>query len=97
MVTEHYYYVYILSSHRGTLYTGMTRDIANRIDQHKAGRGSQFTTKYRTETLVYCELTESLDSAREREAQIKRWNRQKKINLIELENPYWRDISTTVG
>ena len=91
------YYVYILASHRGTIYTGMTRDIAVRIDQHKSGHGGRFSSKYRTGTLVYCEVAEDLDAARERERQIKNWNRQKKINLIEVENPYRRDISATVG
>jgi putative endonuclease len=97
VTTESTYYAYILSSHKGTLYTGMTRDISTRIDQHKVGHGSQFTAKYQITTLVYCELIESLDSAREREAQIKRWNRKKKIHLIEFENPYWHDISESVG
>ncbi|MEE8046317.1 MAG: GIY-YIG nuclease family protein [Dehalococcoidia bacterium] len=90
------FFVYIVSSHKGTLYTGMTRDIANRIDQHKSGRGGAFSSKYKTANLVYCELVESFDSAREREAQIKRWNRRKKVWLIEMENPYWRDLSASI-
>lgn len=91
------YFVYIVSSHTGTLYIGVTRDISNRIDHHKSGRGGGFSAKYKTGNLVYCELVESFESAREREAQLKRWNRSKKITLIERENPFWRDLSDSVG
>ena len=90
------FFVYIISSHTGTLYTGMTRDIARRMDQHKSGNGGEFSSRYKTGNLVYCESAETFESAREREAQIKRWNRQKKIWLIELHNPYWRDLSASI-
>ena len=83
------FYVYMLASIKGVLYTGMTRDIATRIGQHLFGKVGGFSSKYRTTKLVWCELVESFDSAREREAQIKRWRRSKKAALIEAENPYW--------
>lgn len=92
---DSHYFVYILSSHTGTLYIGMTRDLSTRLDQHKSGHGGGFSSKYKTGNLVYCEAVESFDSAREREAQLKRWNRRKKIWLIDLDNPYWRDLSET--
>jgi len=90
------FFVYIVSSHTGTLYTGMTRDLARRIDQHRSGNGGEFSSRYKTGSLVHCESIEIFESAREREAQIKRWNRRKKIWLIELSNPYWRDLSASI-
>ena len=89
--------VYMVASLKGTLYTGFTVDLATRIEQHKSGRGGEFSTKYRTTELVWCEFHDSVDVARAREAQIKRWRRSKKAYLIELENPYWVDISHTLG
>ncbi len=87
----------MLASVKGALYIGMTRDIAIRIDQHRLGSVKGFSSKYRTTKLVWCEIAESLDSAREREAQLERWRRSKKAALIEIENPYWQDISANVG
>jgi putative endonuclease len=75
----------------------MTRDIAVRIDQYRFGKVPRFSSKYRTTKLVWCEVAESLESAREREAQLKRWRRSKKAALIEMENPHWEDISTSIG
>ena len=91
------YYVYIVASLRRVIYTGMTSNISARMDQHKAERTRSFSSKYRTNQLVWCEAAESLEAAREREAQIKRWRRSKKIVLIERENPHWEDLSTQLG
>jgi putative endonuclease len=66
------------------------------MDQHKSGHGGRFSSRYNTDNLIYCEAVENFESAREREAQIKRWNRRMKIWLIELENPYWKDLSESV-
>ena len=96
MASQHNYYVYMVAGYMGALYTGMTRDIQARIDHHQNGLGNGFSAKYQTTKLVWCEITDSLETAREREAQIKRWRRSKKAYLIELENPYWEDISTRV-
>ena len=93
----HYFYVYMLASAKGALYIGMARDIATRVDQHRLGSVGGFSSKYRTTKLVWCEVTESFESARDREAQLKRWRRSKKAALIEMENPYWQDISASVG
>ena len=90
------YYIYIVASTRRTLYTGMTRDISSRMQQHKSGRAGGFSAKYRTNQLVWCEVAESFDAAREREAQIKRWRRSKKLSLIETTNPFWIDLSYSV-
>jgi putative endonuclease len=89
--------VYMVASIRGALYTGFTNELATRIDQHKSGTGGGFSSKYRTTKLVWCEVHTSVETARLREAQIKKWRRSKKAYLIELENPYWVDISETVG
>ena len=96
MRTGHFF-VYIVASLRRAIYTGMTKDISVRVQHHKSGRVPGFSSKYRTNRLVWCEIAESFESAREREAQIKRWRRSKKITLIERENPHWIDLSTRLG
>jgi putative endonuclease len=88
------YYVYILASKRnGTLYIGMTNDLNRRIYEHKNNLIDGFTKKYSVKTLVYYESTESVESAITREKQLKKWNRKWKLNLIEKENPEWKDLS----
>jgi len=87
------YYVYILSSISGTLYTGMTNDLERRIWEHKGGEIPGFTQKYKAKKLVYFEDTGSVKSAIAREKQIKGWVRQKKIELVETMNPKWEDLS----
>jgi putative endonuclease len=86
------YYVYILASQKyGTLYTGITSNLIKRIYQHKTGYGG-FTKKYHVTKLVYYEVHNDVNAAILREKQIKKWNRNWKINLIETNNPYWLDI-----
>ena len=87
------YYVYIMTNRSGTLYVGMTNDIFRRVQEHKEGRGSKFTSKYRINRLVYYESTNDVWAAIAREKQIKGWLRAKKIALIESVNPEWRDLS----
>jgi putative endonuclease len=77
------YYVYIMSSMSGTLYTGVTSNIENRVYQHKHKFANGFTKKYNVDRLVYYEETTDIHSAIEREKQIKSWRRSKKIDLIE--------------
>jgi putative endonuclease len=89
--------VYMVASIKGVLYTGFTTDLLTPIEQHKAGAGGEFSSKYRTNELVWCELHELIESGRARESQIKKWRRSKKAFLIEIQNPYWEDISHTVG
>ena len=91
------YYVYMLASIKGVLYIGMTRDIATRMEQHRPGSVTGFSSAHRTTKLVWCEAAESFEAAREREAQLRRWRRSKKAALIEINNPYWEDISTQVA
>ena len=87
------YYVYIMASHRGTLYTGVTNDLERRAYEHKHGIGSQFTKKYNVSKLVYYETTDDVLSAIGREKQIKAWRRSKRVVLIESLNPYWEDLA----
>jgi len=87
------YYVYILASRKnGTLYVGMTEDIAKRAVRHKAGNGCRFTKDYEVNKLVYLEKCENRQTAMNREKQLKKYNRRWKIRLIEQFNPKWEDI-----
>ncbi len=88
------YCVYILASKRnGTLYIGVTSNLEKRIYEHKNGVADGFTKKYKVHHLVYYECGNDVVSAITREKQLKKWNRQWKLNLIEKENPMWRDLS----
>jgi putative endonuclease len=85
--------VYILASKRnGTLYIGVTSDLAGRVWQHKNDLIEGFTKKYGVHTLVYFEMHADMAEAIRREKQLKKWNRAWKIELIEKENPEWRDL-----
>src|SRR5438046_2179141 len=87
------YFVYIMSNRSKTLYTGVTNSLIRRVAQHKRGKGSAFTTKYKLDRLVYYERYENVHRAIGREKQIKGWLRVKKIALIVSVNPTWSDLS----
>ena len=87
------YYVYIMSSHRRTLYVGVTNNLARRVVQHKSGIIPGFTSRYRTDRLVYAESSQYIENALNREKQIKKWRRQKKLDLILELNPGWNDLA----
>ena len=87
------YYVYILTNRSGTLYTGVTNDLETRIWQHRQGKGSVFTTRYKINKLVYFESCPNVLDAISREKQIKGWLREKKVALAESINPGWEDLS----
>jgi putative endonuclease len=88
------YFVYILASrYKGTLYVGVTNDLAKRIGEHKGGFVPGFTKTYGVTTLVYFEQYETILEARARERVLKRWRRDWKIKLIEDLNPPWRDLT----
>jgi putative endonuclease len=76
-----------------TLYTGVTNDLGRRILEHKKKLVKGFTKRYNITKLVYCESANDVDAAIGREKQIKGWLRSKKIALIEVDNPDWRDLS----
>ena len=87
------YYVYIMTNHSGTLYTGVTNDLHRRVWQHKQKQVPGFTARYSITRLVHYEETSDVVSAIAREKQIKGWRRDRKIVLIEQDNPEWRDLS----
>jgi len=85
--------VYILASKRnGTLYIGVTFDLVKRVWEHKSNAVEGFTKRYGVHRLVWYELHETMDSAIEREKQVKEWKRQWKLKLIEDTNPNWQDL-----
>jgi len=90
---EHLYYVYILASCRnGTLYIGVTNDVARRTWEHKNDLIEGFTKKYGVHVLVWYELHEDINEAIAREKRMKRWNRAWKVALIERTNSGWNDL-----
>lgn len=86
--------IYILASQKnGTLYIGVTSQLAQRIYQHKHELIEGFSKKYSIKTLVYFELCDEMHTAIAREKQLKGLGRQKKIALIEKDNQNWEDLS----
>ena len=89
-----HFFVYILASKKdGTLYIGVTNDLARRVSEHQAKIVPGFTRQYGVDRLVYFETHASILEARAREHSLKRWRRAWKIALIEKLNPDWRDLS----
>ena len=87
------YYIYILASKRnGTLYCGVTNDLLRRVYEHKNDLVDGFTKRYKVHSLVWYEECNSVESALEREKDIKRWYRRWKLDLIEKTNPLWDDL-----
>ena len=85
--------VYILASKRnGTLYIGVTSDLVKRVWEHNSNVVEGFTKRYGVHRLVWYELHENMDSAIQREKQLKEWKRQWKLELIEDTNPNWLDL-----
>jgi putative endonuclease len=89
------YYVYIIASRYRRLYTGVTNDVKRRTWQHKnkVYRNS-FTKRYNIDRLVYFEEHLSINAAMKREKRIKKWRREKRLDLVESRNPDWVDLST---
>lgn len=90
--------VYLLASRRnGTLYVGVTSSLLARIWQHRNGAVRGFTRDYGVKLLVWFEPHPTMESAITREKRIKKWNRAWKLELIEAENPEWRDLAEDLG
>ena len=88
------YYIYILTNKTNkVLYIGITNDLIRRIYEHKNKMIGGFTSKYNLVKLVYCETTNDVNAALNREKQLKNWHRDWKINLINQVNPDWKDLS----
>lgn len=81
-----------MASKTRVLYVGMTNNLLRRVTEHKMDVNEGFTKKYRCHELVYYEYGETAISAIEREKQLKRWNRMKKVLLISQFNPLWEDL-----
>lgn len=87
------FYVYLLASRKdGTLYLGVTRDLVRRTYQHREKLLPGFSARYDVRRLVWFEIYDDPTNAIEREKEIKKWRRVWKIELIEKENPDWRDL-----
>jgi putative endonuclease len=86
------YYVYILASKSRVLYTGVTHDLLERVQQHKDKINEGFTSKYNVNRLVYFEATDDISFAITREKRIKKWKRAWKERLINEQNPKWNDL-----
>lgn len=87
------FFVYIVASPSRTVYVGVTKDLERRIWQHRSKTLGGFSAKYGTTRLVYFEMYPRIDDAIAREKQIKGWSRDKKLALIEVENPKWWGLS----
>ena len=94
---DRHYFVYILASkYYGVLYIGVTNDLVRRTYEHQQGLVEGFTRRYHVHRLVYYEITTSVESAIQREKQLKKWNRAWKIRLIEQSNPQWKDLYSSI-
>ena len=89
------YYIYILANKRnGTLYVGVTNNLERRMSEHQQNLVEGFTKKYHVHHLIYYETTNNINAALQREKQLKKWNRNWKLELIEKSNPVWQDLLT---
>lgn len=90
--------VYIMASKRnGTLYVGVTSNLMQRVAQHRSGLMKGFASDYGVKRLVWYEPGGSMETAILREKRLKKWNRKWKLELIEKENPEWRDLAIDLG
>jgi putative endonuclease len=76
------YYVYILRCKDKSLYTGITTDVRRRFKEHRAGTGGHYTRSHKPEKIVYVEKAATRSAALKREAEIKKWPREKKLSLV---------------
>jgi putative endonuclease len=86
-------YVYIATNRSRTLYIGVTNNLERRMWEHKQKVGSRFAAKYNITRLVYYEESDDIRDAIAREKELKGWRRDRKIELIEGDNPLWEDLS----
>ncbi len=88
------YYVYILTNKTNkVVYVGVTNNLIRRMYEHKNKLVDGFTKKYNLKKLVYFETTTDVKSALIREKQLKNWHRAWKNNIINEQNPNWKDLS----
>lgn len=91
------YYLYIMASPSEVLYIGVTNDLKRRVYQHQNKLIDGFTKKYNCINLLYYEISNDINVIISREKQIKNWNRQKKLNLIQTQNPDFIDTSSMIN
>ena len=90
----HHYYLYLLTNKKnGTLYIGVTNNLERRLFEHKNKLVDGFTKRYNLNKLIYFETYQFVNDAIKRERNMKKWKRQWKIDLIERDNPNWKDLS----
>jgi putative endonuclease len=92
-MSDHVYFVYLLASRSRTLYRGVTNHLERRLAEHRQGLVPGFSKRYRIHRLAYLETFGHIQAAIAREKEIKSWSRQKKIALIEKNNPTWVDLA----
>jgi putative endonuclease len=91
-------WVYIMADrYRGTMYVGVTADIAARVHRHRSGQGSDFCSRYGLHRLVWADQGHDIMLCIEHEKRVKRWRRDWKFALIERSNPHWNDLFGTLG
>jgi len=91
-------WVYIMADrYRGTMYVGVTANLAARIFQHREGNGSDFCRRYGLRRLVWAEQGDTIDACIAHEKRVKKWLREWKFALIEKANPDWMDLYDTLG
>jgi putative endonuclease len=91
------YYTYVLTNwNNKVMYIGVTNDLTRRLYEHKNKLLDGFTKKYNLTKLVYFELFFDIKTAINREKEIKKWRREKKNNLVESKNPFWKDLSLEI-
>ena len=93
MKRDFHFYVYIMASRSRALYIGMTNTIRGRAKQHKDGEIEGFSKTYRTDRLVHFESFQYVTNCIDREKQLKKWSRAKKMALIQRNNPTWEDLA----
>lgn len=86
----------LANKRNGTLYTGVTSNLAQRVEQHRNGTDESFSGRYKLHYLVYYEVCPSMEAAILREKQLKGRSRKKKLVLIEKTNPTWRDLTADI-
>jgi putative endonuclease len=90
-------WVYIMADrNRGTLYVGVTVDLATRNFQHRAGAGSDFGRRYGLHRLVWAERGDTILECIAHEKRLKKWRPEWKIALVETGNPHWADLFGTL-
>ena len=91
------HYVYIMASKSRVIYVGVTGFLMARVLRHRAGEGGEFTRRYRVHRLVYFQSFHNVGDAIQRETEMKKWRREKKVGLIEERNPTWEDLAEGWG